>query len=94
MEHTTHYHNTTQLPNEVVVEEITKALSQEQKIMKLFKAHKKLRASQVHGLLHENVLLSSIRRAMSNLKRIDSIEILPEKETGMFGKPEHFYQVI
>lgn len=100
MKQSQHYHNTTQQPKKVVVAETKKALSQAEKVLKLFKVHKKLSASKVFNLYQlikepkEVVILTSIRRAISNLSYENKIEILLETATGIYGKPEHYYRLV
>lgn len=93
MDQSQHYHNTTQQPKNFVVEETKKAISQEEKVLELFKVHKKLSASQVFNNFY-NTPITSIRRAISNLSFENKLQKLHETKIGLYGKPEHFYKII
>lgn len=91
---TKHYHNTTNESATTVRKKVKKCMSQERKILTIFLKRKtKLTASQVLNNMNSQMLLTSVRRAMSNLKAQNHIERLDEKKIGLFGSPEHYYQL-
>ena len=87
------YHNTTNQNAEFVLAESRNCKSQEQIIYQIFKEFGRMTASEVLAKFPKNCPLTSIRRAMSNLKFEGSLTILDETKIGMYGKPEHYYQI-
>ena len=70
---TTHYHNTTELVDEELSKAIAKAITQDEKVLTFFQAHslEEFTPSQVHeAVFDDNVPITSVRRALSNLTRI------------------------
>lgn len=91
---TKHYHNTTNESATTVRKKVKKCVSQERQILTVFlKKQTKLTASQVLNSLNSQPLLTSVRRAMSNLKAQNHLQKLDEKKIGLFGSPEHYYQL-
>jgi Fe2+ or Zn2+ uptake regulation protein len=87
------YYNTNKLSGSDLIAAEKKTQKQEEIIRKLFLQRKKMTASQVHELYPNNVPLTSIRRAITNLKNEGILVKLSEKVPGMYGSPEHFYTV-
>lgn len=90
-----HFHNTTQETGEKLKDYTRKAVSQERYIHNLFIiADKPMTASQVYLQFSASTPITSIRRAMSNLKEQGVLEKLEDKATGLYGHPEHYYRLI
>jgi len=94
MKTTKSYYNTTKQKADYVSAEEKKCKSQEQIVLKLFIMHRKLSASKVWKLYPNDVPLTSIRRAMSNLQKADCITITEEQVKGVYGKPEKVYKLL
>ena len=94
------FFNTTSLQGSELVESESKAKTQEKIVYEFFKSNigEKFTASNVYkklGYDKTNTPLTSIRRAMTNLKNFDILLCLKnEKAIGMFGKPECYYMFI
>lgn len=92
------YYNTNGLCGHKLRKAIAKCSNQEQRILTIMrKLKKKLTASQLHEIyidLHnKRTPLTSIRRALSNLKNEEVIHKLDEQRIGDYGMPEHFYSL-
>lgn len=97
------YYNTTNLTGEALQDEEREAVTQENAVQAFFNQHpgEKFLSSDVHYHLvarrkiPERTQVQSIRRAMSNLKKANRLEILPETSIGHhgYGKSEHYYQL-
>tara|TARA_R100001244_G_scaffold14940_1_gene16505 strand:+ start:199 stop:570 length:372 start_codon:yes stop_codon:yes gene_type:complete len=87
---TNHYHNSTGQNKDYVEKRKEDCKTQEEFIYNLFRAHKKMTASEVWNKFRE-VPLTSIRRALSNLSREGLLQKLEETKTGLYGAPEHYY---
>jgi len=73
-----------------------KSDAQEAKIWKLFKKHvgRELTASEVLRIYPEKgMLITSVRRALSNLKNQKFIEKTDKKREGIYGRPECAYRI-
>jgi len=90
------YHNTTDQHEDFVKKEIVNCKSQEEKVYLLFQNGASYTASEVYyiykRLVNANVPLTSIRRAMSNLKHEDRLIKTEKQHIGMYGKPEYVYK--
>ena len=87
------YHNTTNQSKEFVKVATKKFKNQENEVMYIMKEFKRMTASEVWNLTAKTSPITSIRRAMSNLKR-DSL-LFKKKKTkiGLYGDPEHYYEL-
>lgn len=91
---TLHYHNSTNQKAEIVLEETRNCKSQEEIIFDIFKLHGKLTASEVLNKFPKDIPLTSIRRAMSNLKFDKKLIKLDETKIGIYAKPERYYSLV
>jgi len=98
------YYNTNNENGSQLLKSIQKGLTQEQIIMGIFKNplikddnknHKGFSASQIHKIFgDDNVPLTSIRRAMSNLCYEENfLEKTDKFVIGIYGKQEHIYKI-
>lgn len=87
------FYNTNGLKNRKLIEAIIKADNQESKVKIIFNFHGKLTASEVHSYFPKNVPLTSIRRAISDLKEQKFLSKTEVTKDGLFGMPEHIYQM-
>ena len=87
--------NTTQESGQKLKEFKQKAERQEDVVHRIFKKQRRqLTASEVLRLYPEKgVLLGSIRRALSNLKNENILELTNIKREGLHGRPEKAYQL-
>ena len=87
------YFNTTSQSSQYVKKRVAKNKTQEEIVLGIFEEHKKLSASQVLSLYPKNIPLTSIRRAISNLKFGDKLEKLAETRNGIYNAPEHLFRL-
>lgn len=87
------YFNTTNQSSEYVKKRVAKNKTQEEIVLGIFKEHEKLSASQVFSMYPKRVPLTSIRRAISNLKFIDKLEKLDQTRIGIYDAPEHLFKL-
>lgn len=87
------YYNTNNLKSRKLIEALVKADNQEKKVRIIFNFHGKLTASEVHSYFPANVPLTSIRRAMSDLKEQGFLTKTEVTQEGAFGMPEHIYEM-
>jgi|APGre2960657505_1045072.scaffolds.fasta_scaffold10012_8 hypothetical protein len=98
------YYNTNNENGTQLLKSIQKGLTQEQIIMEIFKNplikddnknHKGFSASQIHKIFgDDNVPLTSIRRAISNLCYEENfLEKTDKFVIGIYGKQEHIYKI-
>ena len=95
------YYKTTHLTNDELQERIRTADTQEKVIQDFFNKHptEKFTASDLEVRLKEenrigeNVPITSIRRAMTNLKNDGRINKLYSFKKGPYGMKEHYYQL-
>lgn len=95
------YYKTTDLTHEQLVQKQHRAGSQEDIIKIFFNKHpeRKFTASEVwqdlqkSGAINHHVPLTSIRRAISSLKKEGWIDRLPDTKIGLYKDPEHYYQL-
>jgi len=90
------YHNSTNQHEDFVKKEILNCKSQEEIVYLLFQNGGRYTASEAYyvykKLVNDNVPLTSIRRAMSNLKFEGKLEKTEKQHIGMYGKPEYVYK--
>jgi len=87
------FHNTTNQNAEFVLAESRNCKSQEQIIYQIFKEFGRMTASEVLAKYPKPILLTSVRRSLSNLKFSQQLIKLDETNIGMYKKPEHYYQI-
>jgi hypothetical protein len=98
------YYNTNNENGTQLLASIQKGLTQEHIIIDIFKNplirdengnHQGYSASQIHKIFgNDNVPLTSIRRAMSNLCYEENfLEITDKMVMGIYGKKEHIYKI-
>ena len=89
------YHNSTNLNGRELFENIKNAANQEEIVAEIFRKRGKLSASEVYNIYPvKSVPITSIRRAMSNLKNKGIIRKTEQKKTGIYGKPEYLYEYV
>jgi hypothetical protein len=91
------YYNTNNENGSELLKSIQKGLTQEHIIIDIFKNanNQGYSASQIHKIFgNDNVPLTSIRRAMSNLCYEENfLEITDKMVMGIYGKKEHIYKI-
>ena len=89
------YHNTTNETGVVLEQFKTKAKTQDDVILNLFKSYQmKMSASEVYHLMGlTTASMTSIRRAITNLKNAGMLIKLDEKRIGLYGRAEHYYRL-
>ena len=90
------YHNTTHSTGEELRDYRRKTLAQDQFILEFFRKHpnNEFTPSEVlHRLFTENVPLTSVRRAMTNLTNDGKLVKTPHQRKGPFGRPEHCWRL-
>ena len=90
------YYNTTKEDGKFLEVREAKALNQEMQILNIFKREKRaLTASEVWDLFGQIYApLTSMRRAITNLKSDGIIEKTDEKKKGLYGQPEYKYKLL
>lgn len=92
------YHNTNGLQGKDLVKAETKAKSQEEKVLEIFKQNKSLSASQAWDryidLEIRQTPLTSIRRAITNLCKSGKLKKSELMVTGIYDKPEYIYRLV
>ena len=87
----TFYNTINEQPSELA-ESISKAQTQEKKIIKCFKQYERpLSPSMVLSILNINCPITSIRRAMTNLCNEGKLEKTKDYVMGNYGKKEHLW---
>jgi hypothetical protein len=97
------FYNTTNLTGQTLKDATQEALTQEDKVQLFFNQHpcEKFLPSDVEfrlkrtGKIPQSTPITSIRRAMSNLKKDGRLDKLPDTGIGAHGcgAAEHFYQL-
>tara|TARA_R110002020_G_scaffold221997_2_gene430306 strand:- start:5309 stop:5584 length:276 start_codon:yes stop_codon:yes gene_type:complete len=88
------YYNTTNLKGDELKTSHKKTISQEQKILEIFKNHQiPLSPTDIFSNFFKKTPLTSIRRALSNLTRDGKLEKISKKKIGSYGKPEHCWRL-
>ena len=84
--------NTTKQPHPVAALEESNAQAQEQVVLELFQKKRTMSASQVYAHFDSaSVPLTSVRRAMTVLKKRGHLDKTDVTVTGIYGKPECYY---
>mgnify|MGYP003134205376 CR=1 FL=1 len=92
---TKHYHNTINAGSDYVQEQVEVCKTQEETIFSIFKKESRLTPSKAWKIYEEitnkRTPITSIRRAISNLSRVQMLYKTNETQKGIYGKPEHVY---
>ena len=90
------FYNTTNLSGEELKKAVSVAESQQKAIMLIFEnSNKPFTPSAVWGMLQRAGrpwLLTSTRRAMTDLTAEGKLEMCPEMKEGPYGSREHFWR--
>lgn len=92
------FHNTTSETGEKLAQYKSHAIKQEAAVLALFRRERLAMApsevcEQVNRIHGEGWLLTSIRRAMTNLADEGLLVKTGRKRTGPFGRPEYYWQL-
>jgi len=88
------FHNTTGLTGRQLIAASRVAKGQEAAVLEVFHAAgRALSPSEVHARMPGRVLLTSVRRAISNLTNAGALVKLDQVQPGPFGQPEHLWQL-
>jgi len=89
------YYNTTNVTDPLLKNQESKAISQEKKILNMFRRSKRgLTASEVFRQYPDkNTPLTSIRRAITNLCNDRFLEKTSLKREGIYGRTEFIYTI-
>lgn len=88
------FHNTLGLTGRQLIAASRVAKGQEAAVLDVFHAAgRPLSPSEVHARMPGRVLLTSVRRAISNLTQAGALVKLDQVQPGPFGKPEHRWQL-
>ena len=98
MSETPHYYNTLNINGQNLLNAIENAKKQEDRIMVIMQAKRRpMSPSQILEVYKSwftgNTPLTSIRRALSNLTKADKLEMTPDRIMGIYGQPEHKWQL-
>lgn len=95
MDTSVHYHNTNNLEGATLQIATVKAVRQADEVLKIIQLHKKpMTASDVWFKFGATRCpLTSIRRALSNLKKEEKLLKLEIQKIGIYKQPESFYQL-
>ena len=87
------YYNTTSETGDELKESRKKSISQSDKVLDFFKTHKRATPSEVLVGCDSGMLLTSVRRCISDLTKDNYLEKTDEKKKGMYGKSEFIWQI-
>lgn len=86
------FHNSVGLTGRQLIAASRVARGQEAAVLDVFHAAgRALSPSEVHARMPGRVLLTSVRRAMSNLTNAGALVKLDQVQPGPFGQPEHLW---
>lgn len=86
------FHNTAGLTGRQLIAAARVARGQEAAVLDVFRAAgRPLSPSEVHARMPGRVLLTSVRRAISNLTQAGALVKLDQMQSGPFGMPEHLW---
>lgn len=92
MSATVPFHNSVGLTGRQLVAASRVAKGQEAAVLEVFRAAgRPLTPSEVHASMPGRVLLTSVRRAISNLTQARALVKLDQVQPGPFGQPEHLW---
>jgi len=88
------YFNTNHESGNTLKNSITAAIRQQAKVLSLFRSFPNCRFSpeDIHGQFGDNVPLTSIRRAITNLTQEGKLEKTPHMTFGKYGKKVHLWR--
>lgn len=91
------FYNTINISGPELREAVRVAESQQDAIMLIFNNSKRpYTPSEIWGMLQRaghSWLLTSTRRAITDLTTGNKLEMLPNKKIGLYNKPEHYWQL-
>ena len=87
------YYNTTSETGNNLKESHKKSISQSNKVLDFFKTHKRATPSEVLNGCDSGMLLTSVRRCISDLTKDNYLEKTDEKKKGMYGKKEYIWKI-
>lgn len=93
MKNSNTYFNTTDQDIDFVNKRKAKNKTQEVIVYELFKSNTTLTASEVLNMFPKQVPITSVRRAISNLKHESKLVKTEDTKTGIYGSPEHYYRI-
>jgi predicted HTH transcriptional regulator len=88
---TSHYNTTKESGKQLEIFEQT-AKNQESQILELMKLYKKLSPSDIEEKT-DNLILTSIRRALTNLTKDGKLIKTSEKKKGIYGRDEYLWEI-
>lgn len=94
MTHVVHFHNSTGLTGRQLLAAARVARGQDAAVLEVYRtAGRALSPSEVHARMPGRVLLTSVRRAISNLTNAGALVKLDATQPGPYGQPEHLWQL-
>lgn len=87
------FHNTIHLTGEQLSDALRTAILQDHKVYVIMQHLQTATPSQVHACF-PGVLLTSVRRSMSNLTHAGKLEKTAVLRDGPYGKPEHVWKLV
>jgi len=88
------YHNTTEQSQDYVREAVKNAKTQSEKVIAILKTEGRKTPSEMAEYFSNSVPLTSVRRAISNLVFEGVVRKLDDTKIGIYGKPEHYYNLV
>lgn len=90
------FYNTIDLDQKIFQQCIRKASKQQEKVIAVFEASKDkfLTAFEVSYALRDTYPITSIRRALTDLKDMGILEKTTKQKVGKYGKPNYCYKLI
>jgi hypothetical protein len=88
------FHNTTQESGQLLLDFSATAQHQEKIVLWFFAATNKSHTPSAvwMGAFNKTIPLTSVRRALSNLAKQGHLTRTAQKTTGIYGRPEHYWQ--
>ena len=92
--HNSHY-NTTSEGGELLRKFEANAQSQEARLYEFFKKYSNTQwtRTELHHVILRKCPVSSITRALANLKKAGLIKRTPDKRNGEYGRPQHLWRL-
>ncbi len=87
------FYNTTNLKGQDLFEAIMQANSQEEFVLNMLKKKRRMTASELYKHYPKPAPITSIRRALSNLKKKGLVRKTGQTKKGIYGKPEYVYEI-
>lgn len=91
-----HFYNTIGLDESELMQENNNAITQEEKILKIFRIYKEGTPSETmkrYDRRWPSIPITSIRRSLTNLTKEGKLIMTERMYTGLYGKPEHCWQL-